>query len=40
MVGSVEAELTIGISAFRDMRNAMCVDSELMEPKTAQSSSS
>ena len=40
MVGSVEAELTIGISAFKATRSAMWVDSELIEPKIAQSSSS
>ena len=36
-MGSVEAELTMGISAFKATRTAIWVDSELMEPKMAQS---
>ena len=40
MVGSVEAELTMGNSAFSARRSIMCVDSELMEPKTAHTFSS
>src|SRR5271157_462999 len=40
IVGSVEAELTIGISARSAIRSKMWVDSELIEPKIAQSLSS
>ena len=40
IVGSVEAELTIGISARSATRNRMWVDYELIEPKIAQSLSS
>ena len=40
MVGSVEALLTIGISARSDARSAICVVSLLIEPKIAQSLSS
>ena len=40
MVGSVEAPLTIGTSAFRLTRSAMCVESALIEPSMAQTFSS
>src|SRR5271166_328441 len=39
-VGSLLAELTTGSSARRATRNAMCVDSELIDPKIAQTCSS
>ena len=40
IVGSVEALLTSGVSAFSVRRRAMWVDSELMEPNIAQTLSS
>jgi hypothetical protein len=40
IVGSVEALLMSGVSAFNVSRRAMCVDSELIEPNIAQTLSS
>jgi hypothetical protein len=40
IVGSVDALLIRGVSAFSVSRRAMCVDSELMEPNIAQTLSS
>ena len=40
MVGSVDALLTMGTSAFSDTRSAMCVESALMDPSMAHTFSS